>query len=43
MATTICLEELVLKVLINVVQKLKDRTESFADPQIKSVEDEIAF
>lgn len=35
------LEELVLEVFINVLQKLKDRTES--DPQIKSVEDEIAF
>lgn len=37
------LEELILEVFINVLQKLKDRTESSADPQIKSVEDEIAF
>jgi hypothetical protein len=35
------LEELVLEVFINVLQKLKDQTES--DPQIKSVEDDIAF
>ena len=37
------LEELILEVLINVLQKLKDRTESFEDPKIKSVEDDIAF
>jgi hypothetical protein len=29
------LEVLVLEVFINVVQKLKDRNESFADPRIK--------
>jgi len=37
------LEELILEVFINVVQKLKDRNEPFADLQVKSLDDEIAF
>ena len=37
------LEELILEVFINVVQKLKDRNEPLADLQVKSLDDEIAF
>jgi hypothetical protein len=37
------LEELVLEVFINVVQKLKDRNEPLTDLQVKSLDDEIAF
>jgi hypothetical protein len=37
------LEELILEVFINVVQKLKDRNEPLTDLRVKSLEDEIAF
>ena len=37
------LEELVLEVFINVVQKLKDRNEPLTDLQVKSLDDGIAF
>jgi hypothetical protein len=37
------LEELILEVFINVVQKLKDRNEPLVDLQVKSLDDEIAF
>lgn len=37
------LQELILEVFINVVQKLKDRNEPFTDLQVKSLDDKIAF
>jgi hypothetical protein len=37
------LEELILEVFIDVVQKIKDRNEPLEKPQTKSLEDEIAF
>jgi hypothetical protein len=37
------LEELILEVFINVVQKLKDRNEPLTDLQVNSLDDDIAF
>ena len=37
------LQELILEMFINVVQKLKDRNEPFAESQAKSSEDDIPF
>ena len=37
------LEELILEMFINALQKLKDRNESLSESQVKAVEDDIAF
>jgi hypothetical protein len=37
------LEELVLGVFINVMEKLNDRNESFVEPQKKSLKEEMKF
>ena len=37
------LEELILEMFINALQKLKDRNEPLSESQAKSLDDEIAF
>jgi hypothetical protein len=37
------LEELILEMFINALQKLKDRNESLSESQVKAVDDDIAF
>jgi hypothetical protein len=37
------LQELILEMFINVVQRIEDRNESLVDLQVKSLDDDIAF